>query len=1232
MDEGVLKKRRIELQTSINSSDNHDHQSKKIKLNDSNSTNSTNTNNIISVTDKNNNISSTNISISNSNNTKENEREVIPTAEMNTVNSNSSNEKILNNQKINDIKYNNPFFPSFIDYVEAIKSLEEINQNMKKTNNPEEIEILQKKYNENAIKFVNFKKEFPEIFKYYNEYPNKAKNQISNNISSTNINEMNSEKNSNSSHINTTTTKATTTDSRAVTITKFIPSPNASIIPPTRVNPFSSNSNTIVRTRPNSNPHINHKSTIGINNSTTNTISLIPNIISYNKANIEFNKESVSTQPSTFNINKELISNITHSSISEPHNASTINSSINNNISVSSKSPMDLTYNIAQNKNIISSTNEIPQVNQASSININITNKSPENKAINILPIEQNAIKNINSIMSSILTVKDNNNKLVNNSSQKSDLLRPTVNPINPVVSPVRNNSSPILNTATLAISSPSLTQNRIVSHSPVNTQSKNSISPYYTIRPNPVDLTSVVPKQVQTINSIQITNPSLITRSNSNSPVVNSSQKGINFHQIPITTVVPKFSYPAITQTVINSTLPLTIPSSSNTLIRPINPQDLSKLMSKSQSLASNASIPSSLPSIMNPTIINSNRVNLSLNDHLSYSNTLSNNTLIANSVHNRNKFSAEKLSSVPRLSEKLNIINFKRLDENDESLDLIQIQFDYLKALDDSNKQNNDEKDTKSKDNENDKRNENDENKQQDNEDIIHLNEKNKVNENNNEITNKINDKANNNINNSITLSIKDHINNANEITSNTNDDNQSNDNNNTNSNKNNSNISTIETINEKSFSKNSGKEEMQIDNRNNSQQNNINSNENSEDLPDIESIFTNIINNNKKEKKKEIEIEKEDQLSNRSINKSIQNNKTNLPIIDLTIDDNEYLPGNNIKIKDSVKKDIDAMEIDSTNRISNKVSNNNDTMDFNKNNNDINKDKNNNIINENKTFSVNNKEKEKIILDNNNNANGKVTIINSQKNNESKENNKEDRNLLSNKKNDNEEKTEEKENKQQKDRKQNTNLERKNSNQIKFSHYSKSYQEHIIRLNMRKYMKKGQNISVNNDEVQIESVSEVFNDSVMKLIKKSIDVLQEYFDKVPQPFDTMKDPYIKVYKLLTYKVSNIKELTDIDRLTRIIFEFLIKCRTEIQNTIQYCCKKLNKKPLVNFSLNNINKSHFNKKFKNYSDQDFIVISNILDYQWTAIEFLLQRMDRNYCSFRIRNKHIYPQSEHIN
>jgi len=58
---------------------------------------------------------------------------------------------------------------------------------------------------------------------------------------------------------------------------------------------------------------------------------------------------------------------------------------------------------------------------------------------------------------------------------------------------------------------------------------------------------------------------------------------------------------------------------------------------------------------------------------------------------------------------------------------------------------------------------------------------------------------------------------------------------------------------------------------------------------------------------------------------------------------------------------------------------------------------------------------------------------------------------------------------------------------------------------------------------------------------------------------------------------------------------------------------------------------KQIYQEKFKNYSDQELIITSSSLDYQWAAVEFLLQRMDQNYCAFRIRNKHIIHQSKSI-
>jgi len=207
---------------------------------------------------------------------------------------------------------------------------------------------------------------------------------------------------------------------------------------------------------------------------------------------------------------------------------------------------------------------------------------------------------------------------------------------------------------------------------------------------------------------------------------------------------------------------------------------------------------------------------------------------------------------------------------------------------------------------------------------------------------------------------------------------------------------------------------------------------------------------------------------------------------------------------------------------------------------------------------------------------------------------------------------------------------NQEKKTENKI--SHHSKNYNEHVYRLKIKRYIKnkKGQR-NIFDYGFLLDKVDDVFSNFTMELIKKSLEITSDLYINVPFPLNNIQESYIKIYKLLSYTVSDKQQLKDIDGLTRILFNYLLECRNNIQLNMSYCCKKLNKRPMISISFNNISINSLHKKYNITSDRDLMALSNILDYQWSALEFLLQRMDKSYCLFRIRNKHILSHFQMI-
>jgi len=198
---------------------------------------------------------------------------------------------------------------------------------------------------------------------------------------------------------------------------------------------------------------------------------------------------------------------------------------------------------------------------------------------------------------------------------------------------------------------------------------------------------------------------------------------------------------------------------------------------------------------------------------------------------------------------------------------------------------------------------------------------------------------------------------------------------------------------------------------------------------------------------------------------------------------------------------------------------------------------------------------------------------------------------------------------------------------NSKMQFYRHSKNYKEHILRLYMKRLSKKARN----KNELTTESITDLFQNSTIKLIEKALDVVKDILIRIPFPLNTMKKPYLTVYQLLSYTVTTERQLKDIHNITRLLFNFMLERRQYIQNCIVYCCVRLNKQPTFPIILNPYIKAKYHEKFKQYNDQDITILSDIYDYQWASLEFLLQQMDRRYCNFRLRNKHIFPQSKLI-
>ncbi|OUM59370.1 hypothetical protein PIROE2DRAFT_15122, partial [Piromyces sp. E2] len=186
------------------------------------------------------------------------------------------------------------------------------------------------------------------------------------------------------------------------------------------------------------------------------------------------------------------------------------------------------------------------------------------------------------------------------------------------------------------------------------------------------------------------------------------------------------------------------------------------------------------------------------------------------------------------------------------------------------------------------------------------------------------------------------------------------------------------------------------------------------------------------------------------------------------------------------------------------------------------------------------------------------------------------------------------------------------------------SKTYMEHIYRLKMKKSII-NKTIYFNNGFI-LDTYNKIFKNNQSEMVNKALDVTKGIFSKVPPPLNSMNNCYKKIIKLLNFTVSSKKELTDAEDLCRILFIFLINCRSDIHICTNYCCKKLNKKPFVFIPETDFNLSNLYNIFKNKSEKDLIVLSNNLDYQWASIEYLLLHLFNNYIEFRKRNNHIYP------
>jgi len=188
------------------------------------------------------------------------------------------------------------------------------------------------------------------------------------------------------------------------------------------------------------------------------------------------------------------------------------------------------------------------------------------------------------------------------------------------------------------------------------------------------------------------------------------------------------------------------------------------------------------------------------------------------------------------------------------------------------------------------------------------------------------------------------------------------------------------------------------------------------------------------------------------------------------------------------------------------------------------------------------------------------------------------------------------------------------------------SKTYMEHIYRLRIKRSIMN--NTIKYNDGFYLNNYDNIFKNYQIEIINKALDVTKDLFTKVPSPLNNMTDCYIKINKLLSFKFSTKRELTDAEDLCRILFMFLINCRTNMHIDSNYCCQQLNKQPITFIPDTNLPLSNFIEHYRHKTEADLMIISNFLDYQWASIEYLILILFNNYLEFRKRNSHIYPFS----
>ncbi|ORX60202.1 hypothetical protein BCR36DRAFT_408560 [Piromyces finnis] len=188
-----------------------------------------------------------------------------------------------------------------------------------------------------------------------------------------------------------------------------------------------------------------------------------------------------------------------------------------------------------------------------------------------------------------------------------------------------------------------------------------------------------------------------------------------------------------------------------------------------------------------------------------------------------------------------------------------------------------------------------------------------------------------------------------------------------------------------------------------------------------------------------------------------------------------------------------------------------------------------------------------------------------------------------------------------------------------------HSKNYMDHIYKLKMKKRFT-NRNKMFNND-ISLYKYNDLFKNHDLEIVKKALDVTKNLFVHAPYPLNSMNDCYIKVIKLLGYSVSSMNELKDAENLCKTLFSFLLNCRSNLHIYSNYCCKKLNRRPLVSIPEDNTNiyLGNFYDIFKYKTEKDLIIMSNNLDYQWVSLEYLLSYLFNNYLKFCERNKQLY-------